>query len=253
MISIDLNSDMGEFDSPDFLALEAELMPLITSANIACGFHAGNQDLMRRTARLASQCGTAIGAHPGFRDTETFGRNDRRVSSEEIETLVAYQIGALAGVLALDRLTLSHVKPHGALYNMAAGDRTVAEAVVRAVAAIDHTLLVFALAGSELVQAAETAGLTVVREAFADRAYRSDGSLVPRSQTGALLQTEQEVRDRVHHLLMGFVTSIDGSKIPVQADSLCIHVDTPKAMHFARTIRNAIESTGVHISKVRNR
>ncbi|MBS0183452.1 MAG: LamB/YcsF family protein, partial [Nitrospira sp.] len=177
MTTIDLNSDMGEYESEEFLALEAELMPLITSVNIACGVHAGNPTLMRRTARLAAQHETAIGAHPGFLDADGFGRLDRQASPLEVESLVTTQLKALAEVLALDHLTVTHVKPHGALYNLAAKDQTIADAVARAVASFDRQLLLFALAGSVLVESGKNAGLTVVQEAFADRAYRSDGSL----------------------------------------------------------------------------
>ncbi len=168
---IDLNSDMGERDTAEGKAIDADMMPLITSVNIACGGHAGTPDLMRRTAQLAAQHGVAIGAHPGLPDSEHFGRRERRVSSEDIEALVVSQIETLADVLAGDQLTLTHVKPHGALYNMAAGNPEVARAIVNGVQAVDRTFLLYALAGSELVKAAQAAGLTVVQEAFADRAY----------------------------------------------------------------------------------
>ena len=191
---IDLNSDMGERDTPEGRAADAGLLPLITSVNIACGGHAGTPALMRRTAQLAAQHGVAIGAHPGFHDPAHFGRREQSLSPHETETLIVDQIALLVDVLAEDRLSLTHVKPHGALYNMAAKDPAIAGAIVRAVQAIDRTLLLYALAGSVLAQAAQAAGLTVVREAFADRAYRADGSLVPRSEPGALLATEAAVR-----------------------------------------------------------
>ncbi|MGQ0665575.1 MAG: 5-oxoprolinase subunit PxpA [Nitrospiraceae bacterium] len=251
MTTVDVNSDMGEYDSPEFLAREAELMPLITSVNIACGVHAGNHDLMRRTARLAAHHGVAIGAHPGFSDAEGFGRGDRTVSPEEIESLVTMQLRALADVLASDHLTLIHVKPHGALYHLAARDRATSDAVARAVAGFNRRLLLFALAGSALVTRGTAAGLTVVEEAFADRTYRSNGTLVPRSQSGALLQTEQQVRDQLRAILNGYVTSIEGRQVSLRADSLCIHTDTPRAVEFARLIRAEIESAGLRIAKPR--
>lgn len=250
MTTIDLNSDMGEYESEEFLALEAKLMPLITSVNIACGIHAGNPTLMRRTARLAAQHGTAIGAHPGFPDVDGFGRLDRQASLLEIESLVTTQLKTLAEVLTLDHLTFTHVKLHGALYNLAARDQTMANAVARAVASFNRQLLLFALAGSVLVESGKNAGLTVVQEAFADRTYRSDGSLVPRSQPRALLKTEQQVRSQLCEILDGYVTSIDGRRVALHADSLCIHADTPPAVEFVRLVRNEIESAGIGIAPV---
>ena len=240
---------MGEYESPELLAREAQLMPLITSVNIACGVHAGHPDLMRRTAQLAAQHGTAIGAHPGFPDAQDFGRLDRQVAPAEVELLVTTQLKTLTEVLGLDHLTLTHVKLHGALYNLAARDRAVADAVARAVTSFDHRLLLFALSGSVLVESGRSAGLTVVQEAFADRAYRSDGSLVPRSQPGALLQTEPQVRQQLREILEGYVTSIDGQRVALRADSLCVHADTPHAVEFVRLVRHEIESAGIQIGK----
>jgi len=247
---IDLNSDLGERDTPEGRAIDAEMMPLITSVNIACGGHAGTLDLMRRTAQLAAQHGVAIGAHPGLPDREHFGRRERSVASEEITALVISQIEMLADVLARDNLALAHVKPHGALYNMAASNPEVAGAIVHAVQAVDRTFLLYALAGSELVKAAHASGLTVVQEAFADRAYRADGTLVPRSAQGAVLQTELDIRRRLRHLMMGAVESIDGASVPIYADTLCLHADTPHAVPLARMIRRELESAGVRLAAV---
>lgn len=249
MRTIDLNSDMGEYDSQEILNREAQLIPLITSVNIACGAHAGNPDLMRRTARLAAQQGIAIGAHPGFPDSNDFGRQDRQTSPKELESFVSVQLTTLAHVLASDHLTLTHVKPHGALYHLAARDRAAAEAVSRAVAAFDRRLFLFAPAGSALVTIARSAGLMVAQEVFADRAYRSDGTLVPRSESGALLKTKQQVRRQLREILNGYVTSTDGQQVPLHADSLCIHIDTPHAVEFVLLIRSEIESAGVGITR----
>jgi len=249
MRTIDLNSDMGEYESQDFLDLEARLMPLITSVNIACGAHAGHPDLMHRTARLAAQHGVAIGAHPGFPHDGDFGRHERQASPQEVESLVSAQLKTLTEVLASDHLTLAHVKLHGALYNLAAKDRAIADAVSRAVASFDHNLLLFALAGSVLVESGKAAGLTIVQEAFADRAYCTDGTLVPRSVPGALLETEQQIRRQLHDILNGFVTSVDGLQVPLQVDSLCVHLDTPHAAEFVYLIRDRIRSTGISIVK----
>ena len=249
MRTIDLNSDMGEYGAPDFLVREVQLMPLITSVNIACGAHAGNPELMRRTARLAAQHGIAIGAHPGFPHAGDFGRQDRQTSPEEIESLVSAQLKTLSEVLTSDHLVLRHVKLHGALYNLAAQDRMIADAVTRAVASFDRQLLLFALAGSVLVDRGKAAGLTIVQEAFADRAYGSDGTLVPRSVPGALLETEQQVRRQLDDILNGFVTSADGLQVPLQVDSLCVHLDTPHAIKFVHLIQKKIRSTGIGIAK----
>jgi 5-oxoprolinase (ATP-hydrolysing) subunit A len=248
MTRIDLNSDMGECGTPEGLAIETEMMPLITSVNIACGGHAGTPDLMRRTAQRAAHCGVAIGAHPGFRDPEHFGRTEQTLSAEEIEDLVANQIHTLATVLAQDRLTLTHVKPHGALYNMAGRDAEIARAIVRAVHAVDRTLLLYALADSELAKAGKSSGLVVVQEAFIDRAYRADGSLVPRSERRALLVTEAEMRHQLHRLMTGSVMSIERSSVQIQADSLCLHADTLQAVPLARMIRQEIQSAGIRIA-----
>src|SRR5262245_5343641 len=245
---IDLNSDMGECATPEGLAIEAEMMPLITSVNIACGGHAGTADLMRRTAQRAAQCEVTIGAHPGFPDPQPFGRRDLTLSAQQTEELVANQIHTLSRVLARDQLTLRHVKPHGALYNLAGRDAEIARAVVRAVHAVDRALLLYALAGSELAKAGQAAGLGVVQEAFVDRAYQADGSLVPRSERGALLETEADVRRQLHRLITGSVKSIEGSSVQIQADSLCLHADTPHAVSYARMIRQEIQSAGIHIA-----
>ncbi|NGZ03166.1 MAG: lactam utilization protein LamB [Nitrospira sp. WS238] len=249
MRTIDLNSDMGEYESQDFLDREAQLMPLITSVNIACGVHAGSPDLMRRTAWLAAQHGIAIGAHPGFPHAGDFGRQDRQTSPERVEALVSAQLKTLTEVLASAHLVLSHVKLHGALYNLAARDRAIADVVSRAVASFDRQLLLFAMAGSVLVDSGKAAGLTIVQEAFVDRAYCSDGTLVPRSLPGALLETEQQVQRQLHDILNGFITSTEGLQVPLQAESVCVHLDTPHAVEFVHLIRDEIRSTGVGIAK----
>jgi UPF0271 protein len=247
---IDVNSDMGERDTPEGRAIDAEMMPLITSVNIACGGHAGTPDLMRRTAHLAAQHGVAIGAHPGLPDPEHFGRRERHISAADIEALVINQIETLADVLAREHLVLTHVKPHGALYNMAARNPDVARAIVHAVQSVDRTFLLCALAGSELVKAGQAAGLRVVQEAFADRAYRGDGTLVPRSEVGALLEMEQDIRQRLRHVITGAVMSVDGASVPIQADTLCLHADTPHAVPFARMIRHELEAAGIRLAAV---
>jgi UPF0271 protein len=252
MTHVDLNSDIGERDTPEGLAIDAEMMPLITSVNIACGEHAGTPELMRRTAQLAAQHGVAIGAHPGLRDPEHFGRTERSLSPQDVETLVVDQIETLVDVLAQDRLTLTHVKPHGALYNMAAKNPDIAQAVVKAVHDVDRRLLLYALAGSVLANAAQAADLAVVHEAFADRAYRADGTLVPRSEKGGVLQIKEDVRHQLRQLMTGSVTSVEGSAVPVRADSICLHSDTPHAISLARMIRHELHSAGIRVAAARH-
>ena len=248
LTSIDLNSDMGEREDAEGLALDDELMPFITSINIACGGHAGSPLLMRRTAQRAAQHGLAIGAHPSFRDREQFGRVPQQLSSHDIESLVTEQIDTLANVLEQDRLTLTHVKPHGALYNMAAKDPAVAQAIVRAVQRFNRGLLLYALAGSVLVRVAQAAGLAVVQEAFADRAYRADGTLTPRSEPGAVLTSEEAVSRQLREIIAGAVSSVDGMTVAIQADSLCLHSDTPRTIRLAKVIRQELETAGIRVA-----
>ncbi|MGH7205818.1 MAG: LamB/YcsF family protein [Nitrospiraceae bacterium] len=251
MHRIDLNCDMGESADPERLSIEERLMPLVTSVSIACGFHAGNPDLMRRTIRLARAHGVAIGAHPGFRDPEGLGRRELDATPEAAENLIAYQIGALAGIAVLEGAQLSHVKPHGALYNMAARDRRLADAIARAVARVDRRLILFGLAGSELVKAGRTIGLTVTEEAFVDRAYNPDGSLVPRGREGAVIQDEQEVVARVRRLVReGAVASLDGQLIRLHADTICLHSDTSGADRLVGIVRRELTTAGVKIEAI---
>ncbi len=248
---IDLNCDMGEFADPERLALEERIMPLVTSVSIACGFHAGDQNLMRRTIRLARAHGVAIGAHPSFRDVEGFGRREMTFTPEEVENLTAYQVGALAGIAALEGASLSHVKPHGALYNMAAREQTLAWAIARAVAKVDRRLILFGLAGSALVEAGRAIGLTVAEEAFVDRAYNADGSLVPRRSEGAVIQAEAEVILRIRRLILdGIIVSHDDSSIRLHADTICLHADTPGSLGLAEGIRRELVNMNVYLQAV---
>ena len=249
---LDINSDLGERDSSEWLRLAADMMPLITSVNIACGAHAGTPDLMLHTARLAARHGVAIGAHPGFRDQFGFGRIEQSLALDDIEKLIADQITALASVLTQEGFSIGHVKPHGALYNMAAVRRSVAQAVVKSVASIDPTLLLYALSGSVLAEEALNAGIVVVREAFADRAYWTDGTLVPRSEPGALLTSDDAVLRQLHQLLSGSVTSIDGKVLRVEADSICLHTDDVRAIPLAQMIRRELDTAGIIVAAVRH-
>jgi len=190
----------------------------------------------------------AVGAHPGFQDPEGFGRREMRVSAAELENVIAYQIGALAGVAAVEGVRLSHVKPHGALYNMAARDAGLADAIARAVRAVDASLVLFGLSGSELIAAGERAGLRVASEAFADRGYWPDGSLAPRGTPGAVLTEVEDVVRRAVGMARGqAVTSVDGSSVSVRADTICIHGDTPGAAALARAVRSALSAAGIDV------
>ena len=240
---IDLNADLGEAVGDD-----EGVLPFVSSANIACGFHAGNPAVMRTTVQLARRHGAAVGAHPGFQDLEGFGRREMRVSTAELETLVAYQIGALAGVAATEGARLNHVKPHGTLYNMAARDAGMADAIARAVRAVDASLVLFGLSGSELVAAGERAGLRVASEVFADRGYWPNGSLAPRGTPGAVIPEVEEVVRRAVGMARGqAVTSVEGSSVSVRADTICIHGDTPGAAALARAVRSALTAAGIDV------
>jgi UPF0271 protein len=242
-VSIDLNADVGELVGDD-----EGVLPIVSSANIACGFHAGGPTVMRSTVQLAQRHGVAIGAHPGFHDLEGFGRREMPVSPAELEDLIAYQIGALAGVAANEGVRLRHVKPHGALYNMAARDGVMADAIARAVRAVDASLRLFGLSGSQLIAAGERAGLRVASEVFADRGYRPDGSLAPRDTPGAVLTDTVAVASRaVQMAARQSVTAVDGTSVSVKADTICIHGDTPGAAALARAVRDALSGAGIEV------
>ena len=247
-MQIDLNGDVGESFGAYEIGHDAALIPILTSANIACGFHAGDPGVMRATVALARQHGTAVGAHPGFPDLVGFGRREMNATPREVEDLVAYQIGALAAIAAAQGVRLTHVKPHGALYNMAARDLDLADAIARAIAAVDPSLALFGLPGSQSLEAAQRHKVRAVSEAFADRAYRRDGSLVPRNQPGAVIDDEQIVvtravaiaRDRV-------VIAADGTRVPLDVQTICVHGDTPGAAVLASRIRKALNDAGIQV------
>jgi 5-oxoprolinase (ATP-hydrolysing) subunit A len=246
---IDLNSDLGEAFGAWPMGQDGLLMPVISSANVACGFHAGDPCTIRQTIRLARKHGVAVGAHPGLPDLAGFGRREMQVSPAEVEDMVLYQVGALAAIARSEGVPLQHVKAHGALYNMACRDEALAEAIARAVVAFDPTLVLFGLPGSALLQAGLDAGLPVAAEAFADRAYRPDGSLAPRSQPGAVIHDVDAVVSRaVAMVTEQIVVATDGSTIEFEADTLCLHGDTPGAAALAVAIRRGLEDAGVTIA-----
>jgi 5-oxoprolinase (ATP-hydrolysing) subunit A len=247
---IDLNCDVGEASGECAEEADARIMASVTSANIACGFHAGDPAVMRRTVRLARDAGVAAGAHPGLPDLAGFGRRDMRVTPREVEDMVLYQVGALAAIAQSEGVPLRHVKAHGALYNMAARHRELADAIARAVRAFDPALVLFGFAGSEMLHAARAAGLTTAAEGFADRAYEPDGRLTPRSRPDAVLHDVTTAVSRgVRMAAEGRVVSSDGTEIALQIDTLCVHGDTPGAADMARALRRGLEEAGMSVRR----
>jgi UPF0271 protein len=248
---IDLNCDMGESFGAYTIGSDEAVMASITSANVACGFHGGDPAVMRRTVRLAREAGVSVGAHPGFQDLSGFGRREMRVTPQEAEDMVLYQIGALAAIARGEGVPLRHVKPHGALYNMAVRDAALADAIARAVRAFDPALILFALPGSELMRAGGRCGLTVAAEGFADRSYEPDGSLTPRSRSGAVIhETPVVVARAVRMATEGRVAAADGSEIALRVQTICTHGDTPGAAALTREIRAGLERAGVAVAPV---
>lgn len=245
---IDLNCDLGESFGAYTLGQDGSVMPFITSANVACGFHAGDPLVMQRTVALCKAHGVAIGAHPGYRDLAGFGRREIKYTPAELYGDVLYQIGALAAFCQAAGVPLHHVKPHGALYNVAARDQGVAAAVCQAVRDYDATLLVYAPPASELQRQAEALGLRVVLEAFADRAYNPDGSLVDRRLPGAVIHDPGAVAERVLRLAQtGQVEAIDGSGLALQAGTICVHGDTPGAVELCRRVADGLRSADLPV------
>ncbi len=248
---IDLNSDLGEGFGRYTLGHDARLLQVVSSANIACGFHAGDPRTMQASVRLAHENGAGIGAHPGFPDLVGFGRRELRVSHDEIVTDIIYQIGALAGFCQAEGVRLQHIKPHGALYNMAAREPAVAHAILDAVVRFDPTTLLFVLPHSAFERTAREHNLRVVREIFADRAVEADGSLVARSKPGAVISDVQQVIGRTIRMIrMGVVTAITGEDIPMSGETICVHGDTPDAVVLLQRLRSALEDNGIRVQPV---
>jgi 5-oxoprolinase (ATP-hydrolysing) subunit A len=246
MNALDLNSDVGESFGRWELGDDTAMLALITSANVACGFHAGDPSTLRRTCTLAAQRGVVVGAQVGYRDLAGFGRRFIDVAPDELTDDVVYQIGALDGMCRAAGTRVRYVKPHGALYNAIVHHEAQAAAVVAAVRAYDPALPVLGLPGSAFLAAAESAGLRTVREFFVDRGYTPEATLVPRSQPGALLHDPDEVTARVLRMAAkGVVTAVDGSDVPVTAESACVHGDSPGAVAMATAVRAGLEAAGV--------
>jgi 5-oxoprolinase (ATP-hydrolysing) subunit A len=242
---------MGESFGNYALGNDEQILEFVTSANIACGYHAGDPSVMRATVLLALAKGVAIGAHPGYRDLQGFGRRFMSITPGEVRDMVVYQVGALNAFVRAEGGSMRHVKAHGALYNAATVDADLADAIARAVHSVDPELILFGLSGSKLIAAGEAVGLPTASEAFADRTYQEDGTLTPRTRPGALIdEHEQAVRQTIRLAKEGRVRSQRGADVEVGADTICIHGDGPHALQFARLIREGLEAAGIGVMPV---
>ena len=252
MQRIDFNCDMGEGFGAWRMGDDVALLDHVTSANVACGFHAGDPATIRRTVKAAVEKGVAIGAHPSLPDLPGFGRRTMHISPDETYDIIVYQIGAIDAFARACGGRLSHVKAHGALYNMAARDRALADAIAAAVRDVDKSLVLFGLSGSELIAAAQAVGVAAAAEVFADRSYQDDGSLTPRGRPGAMIEDIEASIEQVRRMVLeGSVRAQSGKDVPVRADTLCIHGDQPGALEFARRIRAALEEAGAEVRAIR--
>ncbi len=251
VMRIDINCDFGESFGVYRLSEEEAILDYVTSVNIACGFHAGDPLVMRKTVQMALEKGVAIGAHPGFPDLLGFGRRNINVTPDEVYAYVVYQVGALSAFVKAEGGKMSHVKPHGALYNMAAKEAVLAEAIAKAVYDMDPTLTLYGLAGSELITAGKRIGLKTASEVFADRTYQQDGLLTPRSEPNALITDEREAVYQVMRMVQeGRVRSLQGIDVPIEAETVCIHGDGAQAVLFARNLYETLQAAGIEIRPV---
>ncbi|MBD8071364.1 5-oxoprolinase subunit PxpA [Bacillus sp. PS06] len=253
MNKVDLNCDLGESFGVYQLGRDEDILDVVTSANIACGFHAGDPTTIRKTVQLALEKNVAIGAHPGLPDKVGFGRRNMDITPQEAFDMVVYQIGAVQAFVQAEGSKLQHVKPHGALYNMAARNQALAEAIAEAIYKVNPELILLGLSGSELVKAGDKLGLHVASEVFADRTYQIDGSLTPRSQENALIiDEEQAVRQVIQMAKEGSVLSVQGQLVPIKADSICIHGDGEHALQFAGKIKAELMKEQISINNLAN-
>lgn len=248
MYTVDLNSDLGESFGRYTIGNDDKIIPLISSANVACGYHASDPVVMGKTIAMAKEAGIRVGAHPGFPDLMGFGRRNMNVTPAEAKAYVLYQLGALDAFCRVNGVKMQHVKPHGALYNMAAKDYTLSTAICEAIKEFDSNLIVLALSGGQLAKAAQDMGLRTAMEVFADRGYEEDGTLVDRRKEGAMITDENEAIARVIRMVKEKkVTAVTGKDIPIQADSICVHGDGEKALAFVKKIREALTAEGIEI------
>lgn len=251
MLSVDLNCDMGESFGPWRMGNDAELMKYISSANLACGFHAGDATTMRRTVELAIENGVAIGAHPGYPDLQGFGRRSMAMPSAEVHDIVLYQISAAKGICEALGTRLHHVKPHGAMYNQAAKDPTMSRAIAEAVRLADPSLVLYGLSGSLLIIEAESIGLKTASEAFMDRTYQPDGTLTPRTEPNALIRDwETAAAQALSMVTRGTVAATNGTTVSITAETICIHGDGENALEFARSVSDTFRENGIAIQAI---
>lgn len=248
MYKVDLNCDLGESFGNYKIGCDDEVIPFISSANIACGFHASDPVVMNKTVDMAKRCGISVGAHPGFPDLMGFGRRKMDITPHEAKVMLQYQIGALDAFCKAHNIKMSHVKPHGALYNMAGKDIELSLAICEGIKSVNPNLILLGLSGSKMIEAAKMTGIKYASEVFADRAYNDDGSLVDRKKNGAVITDEDEAINRVIQMVKeGRVKSINGNDIEIQAQSICIHGDNIKALEFAKKIRHSLEYENIEI------
>jgi len=247
MMHIDLNSDMGESFGAYTIGADEEILRWVTSANVACGWHGGDPQVMRQTVERAKAHGVAVGAHPSYPDLLGFGRRPMQITRQEARDYMLYQIGALRGFVDAAGLALQHVKPHGAIYNVAAKDRELSLGIAAAVKEAGGDLILMGLPESEMLKAAQELGVRTAREAFGDRAYNEDGSLVSRKIAGSLITDPDRVAERVIGLAQGRVAAITGKEVRFQADTICLHGDTPGAATIARRVRERLETEGIQV------
>ena len=253
MYCVDLNSDLGESFGAYTIGCDEQVLPLVTSANVACGFHASDPVVMKKTVEMAAGAGIQVGAHPGYPDLMGFGRRNMAVTPDEAKAYVLYQLGAMSASCRSAGLPMQHVKPHGALYNMAGKDYALSKGICEAIREFDPGLIVLALSGGELLRCARGMGLRAASEVFADRAYEEDGSLVNRRKEGAMITDEDLAIERVIRMIKERkVTAVTGKDIPIQTDSICVHGDGPKALAFVRRIREAVKAEGIELRPLKD-
>lgn len=251
MYRVDLNSDLGESFGAYKMGQDDKVLEVVTSANIACGYHAGDPNIMNHTVKMAIEKGVGLGAHPGLPDLIGFGRRPMQVDPLDVYNFTAYQIGALQAFAAIHSVTLNHVKPHGALFNMAAKDKGIAQAIAEAVYDVDKNLILFGLSGGELVKAGKAKGLKTAQEVFADRTYQADGSLTSRTQPNAMVHDVEEATYRVLRMIKeGKVEAVDGSDVSIEAETICVHGDEPNALLFVQKLKEVLQKNDVEIKRV---
>ncbi|MBQ0084281.1 MAG: 5-oxoprolinase subunit PxpA [Clostridiales bacterium] len=253
MFKVDLNADLGESFGAYTIGMDADVLKFITSANVACGFHAGDPVVMQKTVALAAQNDVAVGAHPGYPDLMGFGRRNMNISPDEAKAYIKYQVGALLAFTKAQGIRLQHVKPHGAFYNNAAVNEKLALAICEGIYEVDKDLIMLGLAGSKHIEAAKQVGLKVASEVFADRGYMDDGTLVPRSMPGAMIHDRNEAIKRTIRMVKeGKVETVTGKVIDITADSICVHGDNPDAIGFVKEIKERLEKEGVTVTNIAN-